>query len=156
MRTLCKGVDMKALIQRVSRAQVDVSNEAIGKIDQGLLVLLGVGHEDDEAKADQLLQKLLHYRIFSDENDKMNLDVQQVGGGLLVVSQFTLMADTSKGRRPSFTTAAKPDEANRLYEYFVAQAKKAYPSGLIQTGEFGADMQVSLLNDGPVTFMLEV
>lgn len=147
---------MKALIQRVSHASVTVEQENIGEIQQGLLVLLGVGHEDTEETARQLLNKILHYRIFSDENDKMNLNVQQVNGGLLVVSQFTLMADTAKGRRPSFTTAAKPDEAKRLYEFFVEQAQQTYTPDKIQTGQFAADMKVELLNDGPVTFLLEV
>ncbi|MCK5881246.1 MAG: D-tyrosyl-tRNA(Tyr) deacylase [Sinobacterium sp.] len=147
---------MKALIQRVSHASVTVEQETIGAIDQGLLILLGVGHEDTEAKACQLLQKILHYRLFSDENDKMNLDVQQVKGQLLIVSQFTLMANTSKGRRPSFTTAAKPDKAEQLYNYFVEQARQHYTAENIKTGRFAADMKVELLNDGPVTFMLEI
>ena len=147
---------MKALIQRVSKASVNVDGASIGEVEQGLLIFLGVGHEDDEAKANQLLQKILNYRIFSDDNDKMNLDVQQVNGGLLVVSQFTLMADTGKGRRPSFTSAAKPDKADKLYQFFVEQAKSVYQADKVQTGEFAADMKVSLINDGPVTFMLEV
>ncbi len=147
---------MKALIQRVQKASVKVDNEIIGQINQGLLVLLGVGHEDNDAKAKQLLDKILHYRIFSDQDDKMNLNVQDIEGGLLIVSQFTLMADTSKGRRPGFSSAAKPDEANRLYEHFVSLAKSAYKPDRIATGRFAADMQVSLVNDGPVTFMLEV
>ncbi len=147
---------MKALIQRVSHASVTVEQETIGKIQQGLLIFLGVGHEDTEEEARQLLHKILHYRVFSDDNDKMNLDIQQINGELLVVSQFTLMADTSKGRRPSFSTAAKPNEAERLYHYFVEQAKRAYSKDRIQTGQFAADMKVELLNNGPVTFMLEV
>jgi len=147
---------MKALIQRVRSAKVEIDGQAVGQIGQGLLVLLGVGHEDDEAKAELLLKKLMHYRIFADDQDRMNLDVQQVNGGLLIVSQFTLMADTGKGRRPSFTTAAKPDKAEALYEYFVTKAKQIYKAEKIQTGQFAADMQVSLINDGPVTFMLEV
>lgn len=147
---------MKALIQRVKKASVDVDEAVIGRIDHGLLVLLGVGHDDTEAIADKLLQKVLNYRIFSDDNDKMNLNVMDVDGSLLVVSQFTIMADTKKGLRPSFTTAAVPSEAEALYQYFVAQAKKEYAIEKIATGQFAADMQVSLVNDGPVTFMLEV
>ena len=147
---------MKALIQRVTHACVTVDNQTIGEINHGLLIFLGVGHEDDENKADALLQKIIHYRIFADENQKMNLSVQQAQGKLLIISQFTLMADTNKGRRPSFTTAAKSDKAEQLYEYFVEQAKIAYAHDAIQTGQFAADMQVSLLNDGPITFMLEI
>lgn len=147
---------MKALIQRVSHASVVVDGDAIGNIQQGLLVLLGVGKEDDQAVADKLLHKVLNYRIFSDDHGKMNLNVQQIGGELLVVSQFTLMADTDKGLRPGFSTAGSPEHANALYGYFVDQAKQHYSQDKIQTGEFAADMKVSLLNDGPVTFMLEV
>ena len=146
---------MKAVIQRVKHACVEVDGETIGAIDHGLLVLLGVGHGDDEAVSDKLLQKILRYRIFGDEDGKMNLNVQQVGGGVLVVSQFTIQADTNKGLRPSFTSAAHPSEAQRLYDYFVTRASETYTSERIQTGEFAADMQVSLLNDGPVTFILE-
>jgi len=113
---------MKAHIQRVKQASVEVDGQVIGQIQQGLLVLLGVGDEDTEQVADKLLQKVLNYRVFSDDQGKMNLNVQQVDGGLLVVSQFTLMADTQKGLRPSFTTAAAPDKANQLYEYFVDKA----------------------------------
>ncbi|MCK5880884.1 MAG: D-tyrosyl-tRNA(Tyr) deacylase [Sinobacterium sp.] len=147
---------MKALIQRVSQASVTIDQNTVGEISSGLLILLGIGHEDTEAKACQLLQKILHYRLFSDADDKMNLDVQQIHGQLLIVSQFTLMADTAKGRRPSFTTAAKPDKAEHLYNYFIEQAQQSYKAENIQTGKFGADMKVALLNDGPVTFMLEV
>ena len=144
---------MKALIQRVSQAKVEVDNQVIGQIGPGLLVLLGVDREDDQAKADQLLHKVLHYRIFSDAQGKMNLNVQQAGGSLLVVSQFTLSASTKKGMRPSFTSAGSPALAEELYDYFSAQAATVVP---VQTGQFAADMQVSLTNDGPVTFMLEV
>ena len=147
---------MKALIQRVSHAQVDVAKITVGQIGPGLLVLLGVDREDDQAKADQLLHKVINYRIFSDADDKMNLNVQQAGGSLLVVSQFTLSASTKKGMRPSFTSAAAPALAEELYEYFVVQAKSKTGSDKVQTGQFAADMQVSLTNDGPVTFMLEV
>ena len=144
---------MKALIQRVSRASVTVNNEAIGAIDAGLLVLLGVDRRDDKSKADQLLHKVLHYRIFNDDEGKMNLNVQQVGGHLLVVSQFTLSASTHKGMRPSFTSVAASEDARHLYEYFIQQTSQSVN---VAMGQFGADMQVSLVNDGPVTFMLEV
>ena len=147
---------MRALIQRVKQASVAVDGKIIGEIDRGLLVLLGVGHNDSEAVADKLLHKVLHYRIFADAEGKMNNNVQQAEGGLLIVSQFTLMADTAKGLRPGFSTAAKPDKAEALYNYFSQQAEKSYQTEKIQTGQFAADMQVSLLNDGPVTFMLEV
>ena len=144
---------MKALLQRVSQAKVEIDNKVVGQIGPGLLVLLGVDREDDQAKADQLLHKVLHYRIFSDDDGKMNLNVQQAGGSLLVVSQFTLSASTKKGMRPSFTSAGSPALAQELYEYFSAQAAAGVP---VQNGQFAADMQVSLTNDGPVTFMLEV
>lgn len=145
---------MIALIQRVSEASVTVEGEVTGAIDQGLLVLLGVEQGDDEAKADKLLHKVSGYRIFSDENGKMNLSVGQIGGSLLVVSQFTLAADTQKGMRPSFSGGAHPSEAERLYDYFVARARE---SGVTtETGRFAADMKVRLLNDGPVTFWLQV
>lgn len=140
---------MLALLQRVKEARVDVAGQTIGSIPQGLLVLLCAERGDSEAVADKLLAKILKLRIFSDEAGKMNLSVQDVGGGLLVVSQFTLAADTSSGNRPSFTNAAPPDEGRRLYDYFVAQAKASHP--IVQTGQFAADMQVSLVNDGPVT-----
>lgn len=144
---------MIGLIQRVKWAKVEVENQTVGEIEQGLLVLLGVEQDDDEAKADKLLEKVLNYRIFSDEQGKMNLNVQQAGGSLLVVSQFTLAADTNKGLRPSFSKGAKPDEAERLYNYFHQQAGLKIHT---QTGQFAADMQVSLQNDGPVTFWLQV
>lgn len=150
---------MKALVQRVRTAQVVVDGKAIGRIDAGLLVLLCALQGDTEAHADKLLAKLLKLRIFSDEAGKMNrcvqdLDGQGLHGGLLIVSQFTLAADTSGGNRPSFTQAAAPQEGRRLYDYFVARARVAHP--LVQTGEFAADMQVHLVNDGPVTLMLEM
>ncbi|MDO5692319.1 MAG: D-aminoacyl-tRNA deacylase [Pseudomonadota bacterium] len=143
---------MQALIQRVSEARVTVDGRVTGAIDGGLLVLLCAERGDDDAVADKLLTKLLKLRIFSDAAGKMNLSVRDVGGGLLIVSQFTLAADTSGGNRPSFTNAAPPDEGRRLYEYFVAQAGKAHP--VVATGEFGADMRVALVNDGPVTIPL--
>ena len=145
---------MKALIQRVSHASVTVDGECTGAIDQGILVLLGVEKTDDRAKADKLLKKILGYRIFSDEEGKMNLNVQQINGGLLVVSQFTLVADTAKGLRPGFSAGATPAQGEELYDYFVEQAAAIHNP--VATGRFGADMKVSLLNDGPVTFMLEV
>ena len=145
---------MIALIQRVSEASVTVEGEVTGAIANGLLVLLGVEQGDDEARADKLLHKVNGYRIFSDEEGKMNLNVSQVGGSLLVVSQFTLAADTKKGMRPSFSGGAHPTDAERLYDYFVVQAKA---SGIpTETGRFAADMKVALLNDGPVTFWLQV
>lgn len=144
---------MIALIQRVKQAKVEVENQIVGEIGTGLLVLLGVEKDDDQAKADKLLEKVLNYRIFSDENGKMNLNVQQAGGSLLVVSQFTLAADTQKGLRPSFSRGATPADAERLYNYFHQQAAQRIPT---QTGQFAADMQVSLQNDGPVTFWLQI
>ncbi|AZZ43691.1 D-tyrosyl-tRNA(Tyr) deacylase [Pseudomonadaceae bacterium SI-3] len=144
---------MKALIQRVRQARVEVAGEVIGSIDQGLLVLVGVEREDDRARADKLLHKLLRYRVFSDENDKMNRSLSDVGGGLLLVSQFTLAADTNSGLRPSFSTAAPPELGEELYDYLVGQARLQHPN--VACGRFGADMQVYLQNDGPVTFLLE-
>ena len=145
---------LKALIQRVSEARVRVGGDVIGEIQQGILVLLAVEQDDTEASADKLLHKLIHYRIFSDQEGKMNLNVQQVNGGLLIVSQFTLAANTAKGLRPSFTAAAPPPLAQQLYKYFLDAAGA---TGLhVQSGEFAADMQVQLTNDGPVTFMLQV
>jgi D-aminoacyl-tRNA deacylase len=145
---------MLAVVQRVSEAKVVVAGQAIGEIGAGLLVLVCAERGDAEAQADKLLAKLLKLRIFSDEAGKMNRSVQDVGGGLLVVSQFTLAADTSGGNRPSFTNAAPPDEGRRLYEYFVGKARAAHP--VVQTGEFAADMKVHLVNDGPVTIPLRV
>jgi len=143
-----------SVIQRVSQARVVVGGQTVGEIGSGLLVLLCAERADGEAQADRLLAKILKLRIFSDEAGKMNRSVQDTRGGLLVVSQFTLAADTSGGNRPSFTNAAPPDEGRRLYDYFVAQARAAH--GLVQTGEFAAHMQVHLVNDGPVTIPLRV
>jgi D-aminoacyl-tRNA deacylase len=140
---------MLAVLQRVKTARVEVAEHIIGSIDQGLLVLLCAERGDTDTLADKLLVKILKLRIFSDEAGKMNRSVQDVGGGLLVVSQFTLAADVAGGNRPSFTQAAAPDEGRRLYDYFVAQARVAHP--VVQTGQFAADMQVHLVNDGPVT-----
>ena len=145
---------MIALLQRVSEASVRVDGEVIGKIDTGLLVLLCAEKGDTEAVADKMLAKILKLRIFSDDAGKMNRSLQDVGGGLLVVSQFTLAADVAGGNRPSFTQAAVPAEGRRLYEFFVAQAKKVHP--MVQTGRFAADMKVALVNDGPVTIPLRM
>jgi D-tyrosyl-tRNA(Tyr) deacylase len=145
---------MKALLQRVAEARVDIAGRTVGAIEAGLLVLLCAERGDGDVLADRLLAKILKLRIFSDEAGKMNRSVQDIGGGLLVVSQFTLAADVSGGNRPSFTQAAAPDEGRRLYEYFVARARAAHP--VVATGEFGADMQVRLVNDGPVTIALQI
>lgn len=144
---------MIALIQRVSQASVRVDATTVGAIDNGLLVLLGVQREDDEKRAERLLEKILAYRVFSDDAGRMNRSVRETGGGMLVVSQFTLAADTRKGTRPSFTGAGEPARAKELYEHFIALARAHHP--VVETGRFAADMQVSLVNDGPVTFWLE-
>lgn len=145
---------MMSVIQRVKNARVEVDGQIIGQIEQGLLALVCAEKGDSEAEADKLLAKMLKLRIFSDEAGKMNKSVQDVDGGLLIVSQFTLAADTKGGNRPSFTAAAAPDEGRRLYNYFVDQARAAYP--VVQTGEFAADMQVHLVNDGPVTIPMRM
>ncbi|WKE65589.1 D-aminoacyl-tRNA deacylase [Gallaecimonas kandeliae] len=145
---------MIGLIQRVSQARVDIEGRTQGAIDRGLLVLLGVEKGDDDAKARRLAEKVCKYRVFEDDQGKMNLNVSQAGGALLVVSQFTLAADTNSGNRPSFSSAAVPAEGERLYELFCQCCREL---GLgVETGRFGADMQVSLCNDGPVTFWLNV
>jgi D-tyrosyl-tRNA(Tyr) deacylase len=143
---------MIAIIQRVSQASVMVEHQIVGKIEQGLLVLLGVERGDTEVDADKLMKKVTNYRIFSDSDDKMNLSLRDVAGQLLVVSQFTLAADTKKGLRPSFSTAAVPAQAEILYQYFVDGCRQLDFD--TATGIFGADMQVALINDGPVTFTL--
>ena len=145
---------MKAVLQRVSEARVEVGGNVVGRIGHGLLVLVCAERGDTEATGGRLLAKILKLRIFSDDAGKMNRSVQDVGGGLLLVSQFTLAADVSGGNRPSFTSAAPPDEGRRLYEAFVAQARAAHPE--VATGTFGADMQVHLVNDGPVTIPLQI
>lgn len=145
---------MLGLLQRVTQASVTVNGEITGEIQQGILVLLGIQKNDTEETANKLIDKILAYRMFSDENKKMNCSVQQIEGGILVVSQFTLAADTKKGLRPSFSSAAPPALAEKLYDYFVMQLRSKHTQ--IATGIFGADMQVSLTNDGPVTFMLEM
>ncbi|MFT2091781.1 D-aminoacyl-tRNA deacylase [Paraglaciecola sp. 2405UD69-4] len=145
---------MIALIQRVKHAKVEVKSKTVGEIGPGSLVLLGVEKDDDQAKADKLFQKVINYRMFSDDSGKMNLNVQQIKGELLIVSQFTLVADTKSGNRPSFSKGASPEKGLNLYNYFVNKCRNSDVN--CQTGEFGADMQVSLLNDGPVTFQLQV
>ena len=145
---------MIALIQRVSEAAVHVNGKVVGEIAGGLLVLVGVEKGDSEREADRLLERVLAYRVFPDSEGRMNLDVRQAGGNLLLVSQFTLAANTRKGNRASFTAAAPPIEGERLFDHFVAKAHSAMPG--TQTGEFGADMKVHLVNDGPVTFWLQV
>jgi D-tyrosyl-tRNA(Tyr) deacylase len=145
---------MIAVLQRVSQASVRVDGVVIGQIGVGLLVLLCAEKGDTDALADKMLAKILKLRIFSDQAGKMNLSLQDVGGGLLVVSQFTLAADVAGGNRPSFTQAAAPDEGRRLYEFFVAQAQKIHP--VVQTGRFAADMKVALINDGPITIPMRM
>jgi len=144
---------LKALIQRVTGASVEVDDAVIGEIKTGLVVLLGVAEGDEEKDADYLVDKVVNMRIFSDADGKFNLSALEINAGLLVISQFTLLADTRKGRRPSFTTAALPDKADSLYNYFIKQAGK---SGLkVQAGSFGAHMLVKIFNDGPVTIMID-
>lgn len=145
---------MISLLQRVRQARVEVAGAVVGEIGPGLLVLVCAERDDSEQEADKLLGKILKLRIFSDEAGKMNRHVQEVGGGLLIVSQFTLAADTSRGNRPSFTQAATPEEGRRLYDYLVAQARRIHPE--VATGQFAADMQVQLINDGPVTIPLRI
>lgn len=145
---------MLGLLQRVKNASVTVDGALVGEINQGVLVLLGIEKNDTQLTADKLIDKLLAYRMFSDANHKMNCNVQQINGGVLVVSQFTLAADTNKGLRPSFSSAAPPAQAQTLYDYFVTQLRSKHSP--VATGIFAADMQVSLVNDGPVTFMLRM
>jgi len=144
---------MRIVIQRVTHADVVVDEQRVGEIGPGALVLLGVGQGDTEKQADWLADKLVALRMFADESGKMNRSIVDVGGSVLVVSQFTLLADCQKGRRPAFTTAAAPEDADRLYQYFVAAVTdRGVP---VQTGTFAADMKVTLLNDGPVTFVID-
>lgn len=145
---------MKGLLQRVSAARVEVAGDVVGAIDHGLLVLVAVEPGDTPAHADKLLHKLLNYRVFSDTEGKMNRSVREVGGGLLLVSQFTLAADTRSGMRPSFSTAAPPALGAELFDYLLARARDLHQQ--VASGRFGADMQVHLVNDGPVTFLLQV
>lgn len=144
---------MIGLIQRVRHASVTVEGECVGRIGEGLLALVGVQRGDTEASADRLLQRMLGYRVFADELGRMNRSLQQTGGGLLLVSQFTLAADTRKGARPSFSSAADPDLGRRLFDHLMQRAAQVHSP--VASGQFGADMQVELLNDGPVTFWLE-
>ena len=144
---------MRLVVQRVANAKVDVEGKTVGKINKGFMVLCGITHTDTEAEADYLAKKLCNLRVFEDENGKMNLSLKDVGGELLIISQFTLYANTKDGNRPDFIAAAKPDKANPLYEYFL---KKCTEYGItVEKGIFGAHMEVSLLNDGPVTIILE-
>lgn len=144
---------MKFVIQRVSQAEVVVEEQSVGKIDQGLMVLVSICNSDTKEIADKLINKLIHLRIFEDENGKSNLSVQDIHGNLLIISQFTLYADCRKGNRPSYTHAGNPDLANELYEYIIAQCQKEFPN--VQHGIFGAYMKVSLLNDGPFTIIFD-
>ena len=145
---------MIGLLQRVSTASVDVAGERIAEIDTGLMVLIGVERDDTRAQADRLLERLLNYRVFSDARGHMNESLRDVGGGLLLVPQFTLPADTRKGNRPGFSTGASPELGRELFEYLVAQARQQH--ALVASGRFGAEMRVSLVNEGPVTFWLQV
>lgn len=144
---------MRAVVQRVTSAHVDIDGQAAGAIDRGLLILLGVGHNDTEEQAERLWSKISRLRIFEDEGGKTNLSLADVSGEVLVVSQFTLFANCKKGNRPSFTEAGAPDEADRLYEWFVERARRDVPR--VETGSFGAYMDVSLVNDGPFTLWLD-
>jgi D-tyrosyl-tRNA(Tyr) deacylase len=144
---------VKILIQRVSSAKVEVDGQTTGKINQGLLVFIGIEKFDEQAEVDKIIKRLLSYRIFYDDDGKMNLSVKDISGGILLVSQFTLVADTNSGTRPGFSTAKAPQEAKQLYDYFVSQTQSIHTN--VASGIFGADMQVSLTNDGPVTFLLE-
>lgn len=144
---------MRAVVQRVKHASVTINGTVNGKINNGFLVLLGIQSTDSEQDVDYLVKKVTNLRIFSDENDKMNLSLKDINGELLIVSQFTLYANCKEGNRPSFVEAAKPDIAVPLYEYFVSECKKIIP--VVETGIFGADMKVDLLNDGPVTIIMD-
>lgn len=148
-----REVKMRFVIQRVQHASVTIDGEVKGKIGKGFLVLVGVGMDDDERVADKLVQKLVNMRIFEDENGKTNLALKDVGGELLLVSQFTLYADCKKGNRPSFTRAGKPEQAEKLYEYMIQKCREEI--SVVEQGEFGADMKVELLNDGPFTILLD-
>ncbi|MDD1619198.1 MAG: D-aminoacyl-tRNA deacylase [Methylococcaceae bacterium] len=143
---------MISIIQRVTTAKVTVNNQEIGKIDTGIMALVAVEKDDTQKDAERLLERILNYRIFADDNDRMNLSLRDIKGGLLLVPQFTLAADTQKGNRPSFTSAAPPEKGRQLFGYLQRLATSTYPN--VQFGQFGADMQVSLINNGPVTFTL--
>ena len=144
---------MKVVIQRVIKSSVRINNKEVAKIGKGFLILLGISKDDNFEKADYIIKKIYNSRVFSDENDKMNLSIQDINRELLIVSQFTLYADCKKGNRPSFINAAPPEEAEKIYEYFINECKKNNLK--VETGEFGADMKVELINDGPVTIILE-
>ena len=144
---------MKVVIRRVIKSSVRINNKEVAKIGKGFLILLGISKDDNFEKADYIIKKIYNLRVFSDENDKMNLSIQDINGELLIVSQFTLYADCKKGNRPSFINAAPPEEAEKIYEYFINECKKNNLK--VETGEFGADMKVELINDGPVTIILE-
>jgi D-tyrosyl-tRNA(Tyr) deacylase len=144
---------MKALIQRVQHARVEVENHIVGEVQNGMLVLVGIDAHDTDASVDALSDRLLKYRLFADDSGRMNLNIQQTNGGILLVSQFTLSADTKKGLRPGFSTAAKPEEGERLFNRVVQRIQQRHET--VATGQFGANMQVTLQNDGPVTFLLE-
>lgn len=144
---------MKLVVQRVKNAKVTVKNDIVGSINEGFMVLLGVTHSDNKETADYLVKKLCNLRVFKDENEKMNLSIKDIDGELLIVSQFTLYADCQSGNRPSFINSAKPEYANEIYEYFVQKCSNEVKK--VETGEFGANMQVELINDGPVTIILE-
>lgn len=144
---------MRFVIQRAAYASVTVDGKVIGKIEKGFMVLIGVADEDTKEIADRMVKKMLGLRIFEDENGKTNLDLRTVGGGLLLISQFTLYADCRKGNRPSFIRAGKPDMASEMYEYIIAKCREQVP--VVERGEFGADMKVELLNDGPFTIVLD-
>ena len=145
---------MRIVIQRVSEANVKIDGNTVGEIKKGLLVFLGIEHVDAEMDADYLIQKLIHLRIFGDDEGKMNLSVSDISGALLIVSQFTLFADTKKGNRPSFIRSARPEQAIPMYDYFLSQLKKSF-SGKIEKGVFGGNMQVELINDGPVSIIMD-
>lgn len=144
---------MKALLQRVSSSKVEVEGKVVGQINKGLLVFIGIEKQDDTICADKMINKILSYRVFSDSDDKMNLSIRDIDGDLLIVSQFTLAADTKNGTRAGFSTAMPPTQAESLYNYFLEKTKSM--NTITESGIFGADMKVSLLNDGPVTFLLE-
>lgn len=145
---------MITIIQRVTHANVVIAGSQVGKIDRGIMALIAIEKEDTEKSVHRLLERILNYRIFPDQDDRMNLNLKTIQGGLLLVPQFTLAADTNSGNRPSFTPAATPEKGKQLFNYLVTHAKEVYP--MTESGSFGADMQVSLLNDGPVTFTLTV
>ncbi len=147
---------MRIVLQRVTEACVKVDGQPIGQIEQGLLVFLGIAKTDTEATVRKMVDKLLKYRVFIDPDDKMNMSLRDIEGGLLLVSQFTLQAETQKGLRPGFSQAAAPDMAEPLYQYAITYAKSTYAEKRVQQGMFGADMKIALVNDGPVTFILDV